>query len=113
MVLVPLLGSRGSKKMTVLLQPQPSPQTQPSPQAQSPRRGRKEELLPGLLEIIPPPEAIEVVRYVPKSKYEWTASAVRKENRRQKGSSPKGWGESCNEHYQKYLVKENERWQLS
>lgn len=55
-------------------------------------------VLLGLLDIIPPPEAIEVVRGVPKSKYEWTARAVRKENRRQKGSSSKAWGESCNEH---------------
>lgn len=47
MVLVPLLGSRGSKKMTVLLQSQPSPQTLPSPQAPSPRRGRKKERCPG------------------------------------------------------------------
>lgn len=43
MVLVPLLDSRGSTKITALLQPQPSHQTLPSPQAQSPRRGRKEE----------------------------------------------------------------------
>lgn len=35
------------------------------------------------------------------------------ENRREKGSSPEGWGESCNEHQQNYLVKKNETWQQS
>lgn len=98
MVLVPLLGSRGSKKMTILLTT-PTISSDPTLPTGSITKKREEGgVLPGLLDIIPPPEAIAVVRDVPKSKYEWTASAIRKENRRQKGSSPKGWGESCNEH---------------
>lgn len=71
----------------------------PDPPTGSITKKREEGgVLPGLLDIILPPEATEVVRDVPKSKCEWTARAIRKENRREKGSSPKGWGESCNEH---------------
>lgn len=98
MVLVPLLDSRGSKKMTVLL-PTPTISSDLTLPTSSITKKREEGgVLPGLLDIILPPEATEVVRDVPKSKCEWTARAIRKENRREKGSSPKGWGESCNEH---------------
>lgn len=47
-------------------------------------------VLSGSLDIILPSEAIDVVRDVPKPKCAWTARAIRKENRREKGSSPKG-----------------------
>lgn len=113
MVLVLMLGSRGSKKMTVLFQPQPSPQTRPSPQAQSPRRGRKEECCPSCWTPSFPPEAIEVVRDVPKFKCEWTARAIRKETEGKKAAAQRGGENPPMSTNKKYLVKENETWQLS
>lgn len=106
MVLVPLLGSRGSKKITVLLQSQPS-QTLP-PHRLIIKKREEGGVLPGSLDIILSSEATDVVRDVPKPKRAWTARAIKEENRKEKGSSPKGWGESCNEYQQKYLVKKNE-----
>lgn len=64
-------------------------------------------VLPMLLDIILPLEATDVVKGVPKPKCARTARAIRKENRRENCSCPKGWGDSCNKHQQKYLVKKN------
>ena len=85
----------------------------PLPTGSITKKREEEGVLPRLLDIILPSEATDVVRDVPKPKCAWTARAIWKENRREKGSSPKGWGESCNEHQQKYLVKKNEKWQQS
>ena len=55
-------------------------------------------VLPRLLDIILTSEATDVTREVPNPKCAWTVRAIRKENRRGKGSSLKGWGESWKEH---------------
>lgn len=88
MFLVLLLG-KDSKIKTALLQLQPCLHTHPSPPSQT-RRVRKEEFCPDCLDIILTSEATDVSREVSNPKCAWTARAIRKENRRGKGSSLKG-----------------------
>lgn len=110
MVLVPLLRSRGKQENDSIAST-PTISADPPLPTGSITKKREERVLPGSLDIILPSEATDVVRDVPKPKHAWTARAIRKENRREKGSNPKG--ESCNEHQQKYMVKKNETWQES
>lgn len=99
---------RQQENDTVLLQPQPPPLTLPSPQAQSPRRGRKEECCPSCW-TSSFPQRQQLLNGCTKIQMCMDCQNYTEGNRRGKDSSPKEWGESCSEHQQKYVVK-NDRW---
>jgi len=85
----------------------------PLPTGSITKKSKGAGVLPGSQDSILPSEATDVVvRDVPKPN---VRGLLELKGRATEGKreSPKGWGESCNDHHQQYLVKKNERRQQS
>lgn len=90
MVLVSMLGSRGSKKMTVLLQPPPSLlRPDPPHNLSHQEEGGRRSAAP-VAGHHPSLRGNRSCKECTKIQCQWTARAIRKENRRQKGNAQRG-----------------------